>query len=68
MKARRTMSRYFYPSDEYDSIDQEQQRTRRRLSVWRKPWRSDDDDRPSTAPAVSPLPKSPLLSDATQAA
>jgi len=64
------MSRTFYPSDEYDSFDLEQERGKRRSRLFKKrPWqRDDDDDSPPPAPAAAPLPKAPLPGGAALAA
>lgn len=64
------MSRTFYPSDEYDSIDLERARAKRRSTAWwKKRWQNDDDDSPPPAAAAAPLPKAPSLGgSAAQAA
>lgn len=62
------MSRTFYPSDEYDSFELEQERTRRRQPWLRKFRRDDDDNDPPTAPVAARLPKKPLLGAVNQAA
>lgn len=59
------MSRTYYPSDEYDSFELEEERAKRRRH-WLKRFRRDDDD-PPTAPVAARLPKSPPLG-AAQAA
>jgi len=55
------MSRTYYPSDEYDSSELEEERAklyRRRLRRFRRDDDDDDDD-PPTAPIAARLPKSP---------
>lgn len=58
------MSRTYYPSDEYDSFDLEQERAKRRRSLLRKLWRDDDDDDPPPSPVIVRFPKSPALGGA----
>ena len=61
------MSRTYYPSDEYDSLDLEQERAKRRRR-WLKTFRrDDDDDDPPPVPVTSNRPKAPPLG-AAQAA
>jgi len=60
------MSRTFYPSDEYDSFDLDQERAKRR--PWQRKFRRDDnDDDPPPAPVAARMPKKPLIG-AAQAA
>lgn len=61
------MSRTFYPSDEYDSLDLELERAQRRRAWLRKLRRDDDDDDPPLAPVAARLPKTPPIG-AAQAA
>jgi hypothetical protein len=61
------MSRTYYPSDEYDSFDLEQERAKRRRRWFKTLRRDDDDDDPPTAPVAGGFPKSPPLG-AAQAA
>ena len=53
------MSRTYYPSDEYDSFDLEEEREKRRRRWFKQFRRDDDDDDPPTAPVAARLPKSP---------
>jgi hypothetical protein len=69
------MSWTFYPSDEYDSIDLEQERVLRHATQrWRRGparhWRDDDDDDPSPTPVAAPRPQplQPLADAVGQAA
>jgi len=61
------MSRTFYPSDEYDSLDLEREKLRRRRRRFRKPRRDDDDDEPPAAPGAIRLPRMPTLGAAEAA-
>ena len=58
------MSRTYYPSDEYDSFDLEQERAKRRRSFSGKFPRDDDDDDPPPAPVTVRFPKSPAIGGA----
>lgn len=53
------MSRTYYPSDEYDSFDLEEEREKRRRRWLKQFRRDDDDDDPPTAPVAARLPTSP---------
>ena len=61
------MSRTFYPSDEYDSLDLEQEKILRRRRWFRKPRRDDDDDDPPAAPVAARMPRMPTLGAAEPA-
>jgi hypothetical protein len=41
-----SMSRRYYPSDEYDSCELEQEREKRRRRLLKPLWSDDDDDAP----------------------
>lgn len=41
-----SMSRPYYPSDEYDSCDLEQKREKRRRRLLKRLWSDDVDDAP----------------------
>jgi len=62
------MSRTFYPSDEYDSLDLERERRRRRQRWFKKLERDDDDDDdPPAAPVAARVPRVPTLGAAEAA-
>jgi hypothetical protein len=61
------MSRTFHPSDKYDSLDLERERSRRRQRWFKKFGRDDDDDDPPAAPVAARVPRVPTLGAAEAA-